>query len=112
MGYLPSDFPDLPAAREEEIHLNEEIEQILEQEERRIEEEDRAFGRYGLYVTSPSGMRKIHLESLRALSVGELVERAKRGNYKDLDILKVVFEAYVPMANGYIGKWHFIRQER
>ncbi len=83
--------------------MNVEIQEILEQEERRIEEADRVHS-IRPYTTCPSGLREIRRQSLRQLPVAELAAWAERSEFKDLDVLKVLFDAYVRTVPGYIQR--------
>ncbi len=83
--------------------MNEEIENILKREELRIEEEDCAHGFRG-YVTGPRGMWEIHLEGLMGMPVEKLVAFAKESGYKDVGALKVIHDAYVSIAAGYLAQ--------
>lgn len=83
--------------------MDQEIEKILGQEERRIEEADRARG-IRAYTTCPSGLREIRRQALRQLPVGELTTRALQSGFKDLDVLRVLFDAYAPTAREYIAR--------
>ena len=81
--------------------MEKEIEEILEQEEQRIAEEDKAHVVRG-YVTGPRGMWDIRLETLRRMSVPELIEHAEKSEYRDLGVLKVIHDAYVSIARKYL----------
>ncbi len=83
--------------------MNEEIGRLLQEEEQRIEVEERAHEFRG-YVTGPSGMWKIHQDTLRRRPLGELTNLARESGYKDLSILKVLYDGYTSIAQQYLER--------
>lgn len=84
-------------------HMNRQIEEILEQEERIIEEKDNSFGFRGGYVTGPRGMWEIHLESLERHPMPDLIALAAKNGYTDVGILKVLHDRFVSVRDAYVS---------
>ena len=78
--------------------MEKKIKQLLEEEDRRIGQKDEEFG-IGIYATCPSGVRDVRIDGLRNMSITELEQLARR---KDIDILKVIFDAYNNITRHYI----------
>lgn len=79
------------------------IRQILQEEERRIEQADIDFNKVPRgYATCPSGIRNIALHKLRTETCLDKIVKMVEAGHRDPAILQVIFEAYQQIASHYL----------